>query len=926
MSLFGAMFTGVSGLNAQSNKISVISDNIANVNTVGYKRADAQFESLVIGSGNSRSSSSGGVLTNTRHLVDEQGLLVNTNAATDLAISGKGFLIVRENSTSTPVYTRAGSFRTDKDGNLQNAQGFLLQGWPLDAQGRLPGDPGNINTTASSTFDSLKNVNITGAGGKALPTTSIAVSANLNAGEKVFAGSGFTANMDSLSVLNDGIGADAIIAPAEYGIATTNSIARGDQITIATGGGVTNNFTYGGFTVGRNVTIAGSLGNGDNGTTIAPTTLTGGEVSFVNGSATVTVTTAGNHNLQTGAIVTLAGLATTAGVPAGQLNVPHTVTVTGPNTFTFNVTTPASSTASNAAGGTISTRQFAGNVLDAFTSTQAFLGTTGVSQFSPEGLTFTITSNTAGVKTFNYVTGSPNTAAGQFNSLATLAQAIGEVSGLNGRVVNGRLLVSSEDANQAITFANGDLDGTSGPPPKQGIDWVNELGLANVANGSGRFNTLRGLYKAVQDAPGISASLESDLSNSQLGIHVDNPLDTLTVQDYIQVPATSLASNPLTASGAGPSYTISVADPSQSFSVGNKVVMSGVAAFNGFSASELNGTVTVASVTPGVGFTYTVTPVGPVTLGSGGGASATRAATNSGSLVAELGLGTSLNGAAYTPQTTGSIGPKYDASGSSGQNMASGDINPQFSRQVRVYDSLGTGHDVRLGFLKVDDNRWAVEAYMVPKEDVNSTLSDGQIATGFLTFNGDGTLRSISSQLANPIDISWTTGSTPSQFKVDWGTAGSAFGTLGAATIGQSDGMRQFDEDYNVNYVNQDGAPSGYLVSVEIDKVGKVVASYSNGKTQALYQLPIADFANPNGLRSLSGNIFTATQDAGDVNMRIAATGGIGELQSGALESSNVDLASELTDMIVAQRAYQSNTRVISTADQLLQSLAQLGQ
>ncbi len=926
MSLFGALFTGVSGLSAQSNKISVISDNIANVNTVGYKRGDAQFESLVIGTGGSRSSSSGGVLTNTRHLIDQQGLLVNTNAATDVAISGKGFLIVRESADANPVYTRAGSFRANADGDLENAQGLKLLGWPLDSQDRLPGEPGNLDTTASSTFDSLKTVNVTKAGGKARATGDISISANLNSGEKVFPGSGFTAKMDSISVLNDGIGADAIIAPAEYNIATTNSIARGDQLTITTGGGVINTFTYGGYTIGRNVGLAGAIGKGDTGTVIAPSALAGGEVGFTNGSATVTVTLPGVHNLQTGAVVTLAGMATTAGVPAGQLNVAHTVTVTGPNTFTFNVTTPASSSASNAAGGTISGRQFSGNILDAFTPTQAFLGTTGSSQFSPEGLTFTITSNTAGVKTFTYVTGSPNSAAGQFNSLATLAQAISEVDGLNGRVVSGRLMVSSENADEAITFGNGDLDGTAGPPPKQGINWVNELGLSNVTTGIGRFNTLRGLYTLVQGAPGISGTLESELSNTRLGINIDNPLDTLTVQDYVQVPATTLGANPMTVSGAGPSYTITVADPTQTLSVGSKVVLSGVAAFNGFSASELNGTVVVTSVTPGVGFTYSVTPAGPVTLGTGGGGGVSRAATNSGSLIAELGLGSSLNGAAYTPQSTGSVGPKYDASGSSGQNMASGDIEPQFSRQVRIYDALGTGHDVRLAFLKVDDNRWAVEAYMVPKSDINGTLADGQIATGFLTFNGDGTLRSISSQLANPIDVSWTTGASASQFKIDWGTAGAPFGTLGAATIGQADGMRQYDEKYNVNYVNQDGAPPGYLVSVEIDKTGKVVASFSNGKTQSLYQLPIADFANPDGMRPLSGNIFSAPSAAGDVNLRTAGTGGIGDVQSGALESSNVDLAAELTDMIVAQRAYQSNTRVISTADQLLQQLAQLGQ
>ena len=142
--------------------------------------------------------------------------------------------------------------------------------------------------------------------------------------------------------------------------------------------------------------------------------------------------------------------------------------------------------------------------------------------------------------------------------------------------------------------------------------------------------------------------------------------------------------------------------------------------------------------------------------------------------------------------------------------------------------------------------------------------------------------------------------------------------------IGRSDGLSQFDSGYNVDFANQNGAPVGQLVSVSITEEGVVVASYSNGETQALYKLPIADFANPDGLRAVTGNVFSQTRESGEVNLRESGTNGTGSVVSAALEQSNVDLAEQLTDMIVAQRSYQANTKVIKTADELLEQLNQI--
>jgi len=127
MSLYGMMRTGVSGMNAQANRLSTVADNIANSGTTGYKKAGTEFSSLVIPSvtGN---YNSGGVTTNIRYSTSQQGDLKYTSSSTDLAINGEGFFVVQDPS-GKPFLTRAGSFVPDGSGRLVNAAGFYLMGY-----------------------------------------------------------------------------------------------------------------------------------------------------------------------------------------------------------------------------------------------------------------------------------------------------------------------------------------------------------------------------------------------------------------------------------------------------------------------------------------------------------------------------------------------------------------------------------------------------------------------------------------------------------------------------------------------------------------------------------------------------------------------------------------------------------------------------
>lgn len=177
MTVFGSLFTAVSGLSAQSQSLGMISNNIANVNTVGYKRTDAAFSSLVTSATRSVLYSPGSVESVQNARINQQGILQQSNSATDIAMSGNGFFIVKgdTNSMSEPLYTRAGSFSEDKQGILRNTAGFYLYGWPLDQNGNIP--------AGAADTSSLVPVDVAFLGGLTQPTTSASLSLNLDNGE-----------------------------------------------------------------------------------------------------------------------------------------------------------------------------------------------------------------------------------------------------------------------------------------------------------------------------------------------------------------------------------------------------------------------------------------------------------------------------------------------------------------------------------------------------------------------------------------------------------------------------------------------------------------------------------------------------------------------------------------------------------------------
>src|ERR1017187_4851882 len=183
MSLNSAVQTGISGLAANSTALSTISNDIANVNTVGYKGNDVSFQSIVAGA-TGAGLSAGGVTAVDQQLVTQQGTTIQTSSATDLAIAGQGLFVTSTTPTAAAqaaqvLFTRAGSFTPDGSGYPKNTAGYYLQGVLADANGNIPTSGLNIGI--------LQPINVTNVGGAVSPTTVAGLTGTLNGEQPISA-------------------------------------------------------------------------------------------------------------------------------------------------------------------------------------------------------------------------------------------------------------------------------------------------------------------------------------------------------------------------------------------------------------------------------------------------------------------------------------------------------------------------------------------------------------------------------------------------------------------------------------------------------------------------------------------------------------------------------------------------------------------
>ncbi|MFZ0452517.1 MAG: flagellar hook protein FlgE [Ignavibacteriaceae bacterium] len=258
-----------------------------------------------------------------------------------------------------------------------------------------------------------------------------------------------------------------------------------------------------------------------------------------------------------------------------------------------------------------------------------------------------------------------------------------------------------------------------------------------------------------------------------------------------------------------------------------------------------------------------------------------------------------LDGTSTTNQTsTKTI--SISADGNRQPNIVSG--------SVTIFDSLGNSHQVTLKYTKISDNQWTWTS-SVP----GTSTDNGQSASssGTIAFNADGTLDPANISPNNPqLTFTPTGGANPLVIDLNFGSG--------------FEGITQTSASSVVSALSQDGSASATLSNLNIDQYGNIEGIFSNGNSKTLAQIMVSTFPNLNGLISVGDNLFSASANSGEPRI-----GSLGEetgttVQSGALEQSNVDLSEEFTKMIVSQRGFQANARVITTADTLLQEITNL--
>lgn len=370
---------------------------------------------------------------------------------------------------------------------------------------------------------------------------------------------------------------------------------------------------------------------------------------------------------------------------------------------------------------------------------------------------------------------------------------------------------------------------------------------------------------------------------------------------------------------------------------------------------------------------------------------------NTGAGIAPLQLGA---GTISPPAATGNVELTANLNASAG-------IGATFSTPVTIYDSLGGAHTLTYKFTNTGPNAWSYSLNLPPADlnAVGGVAPSGVLATGDLTFNGNGVLvgtgggigavtsgagntgnGTVSGLAATSATVAQTvtlTATSPTTFSV----VGSVSGALGTATVGTPFTSGQLDftinagstafasgdtitvgatpltlanvkaipiagfadgasnQTFNWNLLNgttpvisqvagtsstsatqQDGSSSGSLVNFSIGSDGTITGSFSNGKTQALGELALANFANVNGLQ-LNGNTdFTPTLASGPAVVGIPGAGGLGTISGGSLELSNVDIATEFANLIVAQRGFEADAKAVTTFDQITQDTIALKQ
>jgi flagellar hook protein FlgE len=256
-------------------------------------------------------------------------------------------------------------------------------------------------------------------------------------------------------------------------------------------------------------------------------------------------------------------------------------------------------------------------------------------------------------------------------------------------------------------------------------------------------------------------------------------------------------------------------------------------------------------------------------------------------------------------------------------------IEDPVSSVIQIFDDLGNQQQVTLDWWRLDTDTWRLR--ITPAGDTENP-ADGRFAD--INFGGEiaagppaidapaGTISSITA-------LAGTTGTVPApiaagdaaslSFTTDYGFGQQTL-NLRLGGFGEPTGLTNFSgTEYSVRDLSQDGVPLGAYSGVTVRENGDVAVNYDNGQTRIVARVPVVAFNDPDKLQRLDGQAFLRTVESGEARVTDASSNGVGKLVTGSIERSNVDIAAEFSKLILAQRAYTSNTRIVTASDEMLQ-------
>ena len=860
-----SLWAGVSGLQAHQIAMDVEGNNVANVNTVGFKYSRVSFADMLSQTAKIATAPQGelggknpmqvglGTQVNSITKIFKQGSVQTTDKNTDLAVQGDGFFVVSPDGGNTYKYTRNGDFLFDAQGNFTDNNGYIIQGWMR-----------NDNTGEIDATTPIANITIPpGLTTPANNTEFITLKANLNSGNNIInkkaiyaldpymnwydknldkARSSTEVNRENDPSINmfdtnkslSDAGLDMGVLHNASGEAFNLRDGQGLWISYATA--KTNAVTVD-HTADNNLNIV------LNGETIAGT-ITGTSDEIVANNVAALINTKSNLT----------------GVIAEVQNINEVVLINNNNL------------GSEAKMKNIKLVTNGGDVFDTDTS----VITAYQYSYSPTSVTQSNDYNDGIVRNFN-------TTADLRRAMQRDAR---DYVNYSGRDVNtNSVWLTGTDSGTAATFNTNYNPGSTVTITDEG-----KFQLQNFQNDTaydGRF--VSGTVTA--------ANLDNYLSNSAVTLPSGSTVGAVGAGLDITLPAGANSVN-ITYTLGGTETTISIAAGATGSIPAGAIFVNDVTLPQGttFANNDLDLTTKgiVYNNNPGTGISNKdmyITITALTNSGANDVSANQRFTTAFSAMQGALVTGTSLRNT---------------------QNI----FAANHASSIDIFDSLGSKHTVRLEFTKTGTSdaggtKWSMMISVPEPGEINYTgIGPKNILMGEITFGSDGSLSTFT-----PSSITYTAnnGSTPNQ------NIELKFGTLG-----QFDGMTSFDAQSNTSGISQDGFPGGDLAGIRIDETGTLIGSFTNGRSFGLAQVSMAKFTNNNGLESDGGNAFIQTSNSGDPIIGQAAIGGRGFIQASALEMSNVDLSRSLTQLIIVQRGFQANSKTITTSDQMLDTLLQL--